>query len=149
MLSRDYRDIFAGSVLVLGGLLLTFYASYHYDIGTLRHMGPGMFPAALGVMQAVLGVAIAVPAFNRRGIRPQIRIWAPLFVLAGISSFALIIRPFGLIPAVLAVTIISSLADLSVRPLSLLALCATLCLVAWVSFSVALGLSTPVINWPF
>lgn len=149
MLSRDYRDIVGGMVLVLLGLGFSWYASSHYDMGTIRRMGPGMFPAGLGVLLAGFGALQAIPAVFRTGTMPEIRIWSPLFVLAGVAAFAVLVRPFGLMPAVLAVTVISSFAELKVRPLSLVLLAAALCLLSWLVFVVGLGMPVALFRWPF
>lgn len=149
MLSRDYRDIAGGALLVLFGIAFSLYAIGHYDLGTMRRMGPGMFPAALGFVLAAFGLILLVAAFFRTGEMPEIRIWTPLFVLAGVTAFGLTIRPFGLIPAVLAVTIVSSLAELKIRPVSLALLCVALCLIAWLAFGVGLGMPIPMFRWPF
>ncbi len=149
MLSRDYRDIVGGGLLIVGGLIFTWYAATHYDLGSLRRMGPGMFPTGLGVTLALFGALIAVPAFFRQGTMPVVRIWTPLFVLAGVAAFAMTIRPFGLIPAILSVVIISSFAELKVRPVSLAILCIVLCLIAWLTFRVGLGLPIAMWRWPY
>ena len=149
MLTRDYRDIVGGAVLVITGLAFSWYAATHYDLGTLRRMGPGMFPSALGVLLAIFGAATMIPAFFRPGTMPEVRKWTPLFVLAGVAAFGLMIRPFGLIPATLAVTIISSFAELRIRPLSLAMLCLSLCLISWLTFKVGLGLPIQMFSWPF
>lgn len=149
MLSRDYTDIIGGVLLIVFGLSFSWYASAHYELGTVNRMGPGMFPTALGFVLAGFGLLQMIPAFFRVGKIPEIRIWTPLFVLVGVSAFAVLIRPFGLIPAVIAVTVISSLAELKVRPLSLAILTGALCLLSWLVFRVALGLTIPMIRWPF
>lgn len=149
MLSRDYRDIVGGLLLVAVGLIFSGYAAGHYDLGTLRRMGSGMFPTALGLVLAGFGLAIAIPAAFRPGVMPEIRVWTPIYVLAGVAAFALMIRPFGLIPAVLGVVVISSLAELKVKPLSLTILSAVLCLIAWLVFRVGLGLPVAMFRWPF
>ena len=65
MYARDWRDVIAGGLLGLGGLAIAAYAVSHYSLGTLQHMGPGMFPAATGVVlvgassQAVLARELA------------------------------------------------------------------------------------------
>jgi len=149
MYARDYRDIVCGGLLIVFGLGVSWYAAASYDLGTVRRMGPGMFPTALGVILAVLGLLIMVPAFFRTGERPYIRFFAPVFVLAGVAGFALLVRPFGLIPAILAVVVISSLAELKVRPVSLTLLSAGMCLLAWLVFRVGLGMTMPMFRWPF
>jgi len=148
MLSRDYRDIVGGLLLMIFGLWVTWYSYAHYELGTFRRMAPGMFPMFLGLILAVFGLIIAVPAWFRTGPKPYIRFWSPLFVLVGVAAFALLVRPYGLIPAILGVTLISSLAELKIRPLSLSILCAVLCLIAWLTFRVGLGLPMPMLIWP-
>lgn len=149
MLSRDYRDIIGGALLVLVGLGFAAYAFANYELGTINRMGPGMFPMALGVILAGFGFMQALPAFFRTGVIPEIRIWTPLFVLSGIAAFAMLVRSFGLLPAVIAVVVISSFAELKIRPVSLLILTGSLCLISWLIFSVGLGLPMPMFRWPF
>ncbi len=149
MLSRDYRDIVGGGLLIFGGLLFSWYAATHYDLGTLRRMGPGMFPVALGITLALFGVAMAIPAFFKPGPKVTIRIWTPLFIMAGVGAFALMVRPFGLLPAIVGVTVLSSFAELRVRPVSLVLLCTFLCVMSWLIFSVGLGLPMAMYRWPF
>jgi len=107
-----------------------------------------MFPAALGAIMIVLGVAITIPAFMTSGVLPQISLAPPFFVLAGIAAFALSIRHVGLIPTIVLVTVISSFADYKLKPIGLIALCAFLCTMSYVVFILGLGLSVPVLRWP-
>jgi hypothetical protein len=68
MARRDYTDILGGALLVAFGLGVGFYAQ-RYNIGTLTRMGPGFFPAALGFLLALLGLAILLPGLRRTGGR--------------------------------------------------------------------------------
>jgi len=149
MLSRDYRDIVGGLILVVFGLWVAWYSAQNYDTGTFRRMGPGMFPLILGFVLAGFGAAVAAPAFFREGPKLEIRFWSPLFVILAVASFALIVRPFGLFPAIVSVTVISSFADLRFRPVTLVVLSATLCLIVWLIFRVGLGLPMALYRWPF
>lgn len=148
MLSRDYRDIVGGALLVVVGLAFALYSFSNYELGTINRMGPGMFPMALGIILAGFGVMQAIPAFFRTGVMPEIRVWTPIFVLSGVAAFALLVRPFGLLPAVIAVVVISSFAELKIRPVSLVILTGSLCLMSWLIFSVGLGLPVPMFRWP-
>lgn len=148
-LKRDYRDIVGGAALLILGLWFSFHAIGSYELGTLRRMGPGMFPAGLGFVLAFFGALQVIPAFFRPGAKPSIRVWTPLFVLGGVLAFAFVVQPFGLLPAIVAVTVISSLAELKIRPLSLTVLCVSLCLIAWLTFRVALSLPLSMWKWPF
>ncbi|WP_373356246.1 tripartite tricarboxylate transporter TctB family protein [Pseudoroseicyclus sp. CXY001] len=149
MQSRDYRDILAGLLLGIAGLAVTIYAWNSYEMGTIRRMGPGMYPFGLGLLMVLLGVIIAVPAWSRSGPPIEVRIYSPLFVLAGVAAFAYVIPHAGLIPAVVAVVAISSLAELKVHPVSLILLIAGLCLLAYLIFGFALGLPIRMFDWSF
>lgn len=150
MQSPDYRDILGGTMLILIGASAMLYAVTMLNLGTMVRMGPGMFPAVLGFILTGFGVAIFVSGLIRRGAVPlDVRLWSPLFVLVGVAAFALLIGPFGLIPAIVAVTTISSFAELKVRPVSLAVLCVVLSLIAWLVFQVGLGMTLAMFRWPF
>ena len=149
MYSKDYTDIVGGLVLICVGLVFSAYAATHYEIGTVRRMGPGMYPTILGVALAIFGAAQILPALRRRGKKPDIRFWTPLFVLGACGVFALMLQSCGLVPAVIALTIVASLAELEIRPLRMIVLSATLCLTAWLIFVAAFGLNVPIARWPF
>lgn len=143
MLRFDYRDITVGILLAGGGIAFAWYALANYELGTVRRMGPGMFPFALGVVQVVLGAVIAIGGLLRSGHVPDLRFWTPLFVFGGIIAFGLLVRPFGLIPAVVALVIISAFAQLTFKPLTLLFLALAAAGMTWGIFHAALGLPMP------
>lgn len=145
---RDQRDMLGGVLLIGVGMFIMVYAMSQYQMGTLRRMGPGMFPAMTGGLMALFGVILLVSGFLRRGSFPQVRIWSPLFVLGGVAVFALLIEPFGLIPAVVGLVLVSSLAERRIQPVAIPLLAAGLCLMAWVVFKLGLGLSIPMFDWP-
>lgn len=145
----DYMDIVGGALLILFGAAVTYTSVTYYPLGTPNRMGPGMFPAGLGVVLVVLGALLALQALRRPGPRPDIRIFSPLFVLGSIAAFAVLIEPFGLIPAIIAILLISSLADLKIRPASLAISCIGLSLFAPFVFVFLLGLQIPLLRWPF
>lgn len=149
MLKRDYRDMVAGGLLILCGAFIAFYASNNYALGTVQRMGPGMFPMGTGLLLIFFGVILFISALFRPGVMPPLRFWSPLFVLSGIAAFALLVGPFGLLPAVAGVVVVSSLAELKIRPVSLTALVAVLCFMAWLVFKAGLGLPMPMLKWPF
>lgn len=149
MYKHNYTDMAGGALMIAIGATVSLIAISEYSLGTLKRMGPGMFPAGLGAILTLLGLILVIQSIGKTGERPDIRFWSPLFVLGGIAAFALIIVPFGLIPAILAVTIISSFAELKVRPVSLAILCLALCILAPGVFRFGLGLQLPLIQWPF
>lgn len=142
----NYRDLVGGASLIAAGLTVALFSLSSYDVGTVTRMGPGMFPAALGFLLAGLGVIVLITALFQSGTFPTIDLRAALAVLTGIGAFALVIGPFGLAPAILAVVLVSSAAERKFRPLSLTVLCGALCVMAYLIFGAGLGLPIPMIK---
>lgn len=149
MLDRDYRDIFAGLALTVAGAAAALYALSQYSIGTITRMGPGMMPVALGVILAVFGLAIAIPAIFRQGDAADLRV-RPFVVLSiCILSFAVLIETTGLIPAVFATAVIATFAENKVRLIKAAILGAAMSVLTWAIFILGLGLPIPAFDWPF
>src|SRR5664280_1532242 len=79
--------------------------SMAYSLGTLTHMGPGMFPLMLGltltfVGVVILGAAMATPLSDGEDILPGHKDWLGWGSLLAGPLFFLILREFfGLVPA--------------------------------------------------
>lgn len=149
MYKFDYTDMVGGALLIVVGAVVTAYSISSYPLGTLSRMGPGMFPAGLGVLLAFFGLLLVIQSFRQEGQPADLRIFSPLFVLGGVAAFALIVVPFGLIPAIVGITVISSLAELRFRPVNLALLCVALSILAPGVFKFGLGLNIPLFSWPF
>lgn len=149
MRGRDYGDIAAGTALISFGLFAAIYATSHYSIGSVGRMGPGMFPTGLGYLLVALGALIVVRALFRSGEFPRPE-WRPLLtILAGITAFSLIVGTFGMVPAIVALTVLAARADDKLSFLKTLALAAGLSLTAALIFNIALGVPGALFNWPF
>jgi uncharacterized membrane protein YhaH (DUF805 family) len=112
---REYlrrRDFYAGGLMVLIGLGVAL-KGLSYRTGTLMHMGPGFLPTALGVLLAVLGIAIAITAQQEHdGVVPTKPQWWGWFcILAGPILFIALGHNFGMIPATFACVFVSALGD--------------------------------------
>lgn len=149
MYRYDFVDMLGGILLIVLGAGVTFVACQYYPLGTLARMGPGMFPAGIGVVLSLFGVILALQAFRRSGDPVDLRIISPLFVLGGIALFAILVRPFGLIPALVALIFVSSLAELKPRLWQTAQLALGLCILAPLVFKLGLGLPIPLVEWPF
>src|SRR5690606_1296330 len=103
--------IIAGAVLLGLGLFASVYGMNTMKMGTVAQMGPGFFPVTLGFILSGFGVAIVIPALFRSGELPQPDLRSFLAVAASLLAFALMVRPFGLLPAIFTLTIIASFAD--------------------------------------
>jgi len=141
MLTRDYQDIIAGILMVLMGGSVAGWAYNFYPLGSVTHMGPGMFPAALGVLLVLIGVLVALPAFYRAGPAiPMPDFRAFFFVGLALTMFAMTIRWLGLVPAIVLVTMVSVLADNKLGIIGSIILAIGLSITGWLIFSVALGI---------
>lgn len=93
---KDWPDLIGGLALAAIGAAAAGWALTHYDLGSLRRMGPGFFPAALGAALAVLGLAVALPALWRGAEAPAVEPRAALAVLAAILLFGFALPQAGL-----------------------------------------------------
>lgn len=151
MKSSRSRDLVAGTVLVAVGIGVAAYAAANYRLGEVTSMGPGIFPLALGVVLVGLGLLIAVVPMLRTAevVIPEFNGRALLSVLAAAVTFALTAMPFGMFPAVVLMTLVSTLADPQFRLLPAIGLAVVLAVGATLLFSVGLGVSIPPFRWPF
>ncbi len=106
---RDWPDICGGLALASIGAAAAGWAWLHYDAGSLRQMGPGAFPLALGLMLAAIGLIVALPGLRRAGEAVPFEPWAAVGVLASILVFGLGLRPLGLVIASFAGVLVASL----------------------------------------
>lgn len=94
------KDILAGLIFIAVGVA-TFFLAHDYEIGTAVEMGPGFFPAAIGLVLAAIGAAAIVRGLVRKTpdpITPH-RIEPLVLVFAGILAFSFLIEPAGLLVA--------------------------------------------------
>lgn len=138
-----------GAILMAAGLFFAWYSAENYNLGTLRRIGPGMFPMGLGVALAGLGLAIAIVAPDRRQRRPEFDLRVAAAVVAAILTFGLLVGWIGLVPAIIGTVAVGSLAESPFRPVSVILLGAGLCVLSWLIFRVGLGLPMPLLRWPF
>lgn len=142
--------------LIGGGLAIAIggFAAWEasaYPLGTLNRMGPGYFPVALGGLLMALGGALGLSGLRWGKTAP-----APLeppnlrsliFVLTGIAAFAALVRTAGLVPATVALVVLSSLSERRIRPLQVALLAIAVSLLCVLLFRVLIGLPLPAFRW--
>jgi hypothetical protein len=106
---RDWADICGGLALATIGAAAAGWAWVSYDLGSLRQMGPGAFPTALGLTLVALGLIVALPALRRSADAPAFEPGAAIAVLASILVFGSGLRPLGLVVATFASVLVASL----------------------------------------
>jgi hypothetical protein len=144
MRSKDIKDIVGGLCLIAIGVFAAFYAQ-RYPIGELRRMGPGFFPVALGVLLAILGACVTVPALFRSGDPIHFDTRGFLWVMASVAVFGFGLTTLGLAVATAASVLVASMAgDLTWRTRFILA--ASVVAITWVVFILGLGMPIPL--WP-
>lgn len=149
MYTRDYRDLIGGGLLLLFGLFVGFHALTSYDIGTLRHMGPGMFPAWLGFVLAGIGAVIMVLGLFHPGDRIEPHYRQFIAVILGVMVFAVTVGAFGMIPAVVLLTFAAVLADDKLGVVGAVILAVVLSVLALLIFRVGLRVPLQMFKWPF
>ena len=150
------RDFYAGALMTLIGLGVALKGWSSYRLGTLMHMGPGFLPTALGVILALLGIAIAGAAASTSEVSNDVdeRIlpahpqwWGWFCILAGPAAFIVLGRYFGLIPGTFACVFVSALGDRTATWKSSLILAAIVTVFGVGLFSYLLQISMPVLAW--
>ncbi|KMK65145.1 tripartite tricarboxylate transporter TctB family protein [Puniceibacterium sp. IMCC21224] len=141
------RDMVAGLALIVMGGAYAAHTLATLPIGTLRQMGPGMFPMGLGLLLAGLGVGVAVPALARDVPMPTVPHRSLWMCIGTVIAFALIIPRFGLIPAVVASTIIAALAIRSSRWQVILPMAVLMVPLSWFVFVFLLQIDIPLAQW--
>lgn len=150
MSDRDHQNVLAGLFLIIVGGGAAFYTFWYLDVGTLRRMGPGMFPGAVGVITVALGLAVMIPALWRKGPKlPRPDVQATLAVLGSILVFAFLLEPFGLVIALPAMVMISAFAQPQPNLLAALVLGLALTAFLTVTFRYGFGLRIPFFSWPW
>jgi uncharacterized membrane protein len=110
------RDFYAGGLMTLLGAGITLNSTT-YDLGSLMHMGPGMFPFLLGIVLTFVGIMIfitglATPLGEDERILPDSMEWRGWgCILAGPICFIIFGEYFGLMPATFTCVFVSSLGD--------------------------------------
>lgn len=112
------KDFLAGLVFLAFGLAAMVIADRDFPMGTLAHMGPGNFPAALGVVLALFGVFLAARGLGwaKKADAPVHWDWRPVGCIVGaMVAFGFVLPRFGLIAALVAMFLIAAFAGRDLR----------------------------------
>ena len=122
-----------------------------YKVGTLSRMGPGFFPLALGVLLALMGLAIFAtakrdePKIKEEPLPPEWRAW--FLIILSLVAFIVLGIWGGLVPATFSVVFISALADRENTIKGSILLSLTMTITCVVIFWWALDMQFPLFRW--
>ena len=144
---RNPTDFWTGLGFGGFGLFVALYAATHYKIGTTLRMGPGYFPAVVGGLVALLGLALVAGSLRLAGPRlPRVE-WRPaLLILAAGVAFGYLLKPLGLVLATVVLVIASAFGGHEFRWKEAIALAIALAVLSVAIFVYGLGLPFPL--WP-
>ena len=105
------KDLLAGLVFLAFGLAAMAIADRDYPMGSATHMGPGNFPALLGLVLALFGVYLAARGIGwRRAEKPVTWDWRPVTcIVASMLAFGFLLPRLGLVPALVVMFVIATL----------------------------------------
>ena len=154
---KSQKDFFSGLMFTVVGVAFAWGATT-YTVGTGARMGPGYFPLMLGILMALIGLGIMFTGLSVETTDGEkIGKWAwkqVVFILGANLAFGVLlgglpsigVPAMGMIIAIYALVIISSLAGHEFKLPSVLVLATVLAVGSYVAFIWALKLQIQV--WP-
>ena len=140
------KDFLSGLMFIAFGLGALYFGQ-HLAIGTSVRMGPGYVPRMLSLIMLGLGAVICIVAFVS-GSEPVERLkWKPItLVTIGIVCFGLLFERAGLIPALIVLILISSLAGEEFKITEVIGNMIVLSILCTLVFKIGLGMNIAVVQ---
>lgn len=107
---RNQQNFWSGVMFTVAGLAFAGFAR-EYEMGTAQRMGPAFFPTVLGLLLAALGVVIGIQGLageTHDGKIQKFHFDALGWVLGAVVLFGLLLRPAGLIVALIGLVVVSA-----------------------------------------
>lgn len=143
---RHSKDVWSGVLFLAVGLAAVFMAR-NYPMGTATAMGPSYFPTVLGVLLALIGLAVVVRALLRPGEALERFGWKEVAIVqVAVILFGALVSGAGLLPAVMVLTLVSAYASTRFKWIPSLLLAFGLAAFSGLVFVKALGLPIPLIG---
>jgi hypothetical protein len=146
VLIRNPKDFWSGVIFTAVGLAAVVLARDH-AMGTAMRMGPAYFPTTLGILLALIGLAVMLRAVVRPGLPVgQFAFGKLVLVLGANMLFGLLLRPLGLVVALIVLVVLSAYASKRFRWPAALALALGLAVCSAIAFVWLLGLPIPILG---
>lgn len=145
-LIRHPEDFWCG-VLYVGVGAAAGWIAQGYKLGTSVRMGPGYFPTVLAVALGLVGLISLVRSFTHDG-EPIARFaWREIGLIIGsVVLFGLTVRGAGLVPALIGMIVVSTLASPESRWKTTAGLALVCALGSALIFIKGLGLPLPIVG---
>ena len=142
----DRNEFLSGLfVLVIGGICLA--AVGDLEIGTAQEMGPGYVPRMLSLVLVGLGILICIVALVSDSDPVEKPKWKPItLVTIGIVCFALLFERAGLIPALIVLILIASLANEEFKLIEVIGNMVALSVLCTLVFKLGLGMNISILR---
>ena len=143
---KNAKDFWAGLMFVAFGLFFAIGAR-NYQLGSAARMGPAYFPTLLGGLMAVVGGIVFFRSFVLKGGKvAAIPLRLLFFITLSLLVFGYLLKPIGLVMALLCLVVISAFAGHEFRLKEALLLTFVLIILSVLVFVKGLGLPFPL--WP-
>lgn len=140
------KDFWAGLMFILFGLFFVIGAG-SYQLGSAARMGPAYFPTLIGGLMALVGVIILFRSFVLKGESvAAFPLRLMLLITLSLLLFGYLLKPLGLVLALLLLVVISASAGHEFRLKEVLLLTLALIVLSALVFVKGLGLPFPL--WP-
>ena len=141
-LNRFLSKDFLSGLMFIGFGLLALYIGQKLALGTPVRMGPGYVPRMLSLILIGLGALVCIIAVVSGSDPVEAPKWKPItLVTLGIVCFALLFERAGLIPALIVLVTIASLAGEEFKITEVIGLIVALAVLCTLVFKVGLGMN--------
>lgn len=143
---KNPKDFWAGLMFIAFGLFFVIGAR-NYQLGSAARMGPAYFPTLLGGLMAVVGGAVFLRSFVLKGEKmASFPLRLLFFITVSLLVFGYLLKPIGLVLALLCLVVMSAFAGHEFRLREALLLTLVLIALSVLVFVKGLGLPFPL--WP-
>jgi hypothetical protein len=146
------RDVYAGLLITLLGCSVAVHSVTAYRLGTTARVGPGMFPAILGVLTALVGLMIIVAGAMTSPIGPdecfphfELRGWS--CIIGGPLAFIFAGEHFGMLAATFSCVFIAAFGDKRTKAMEAALLAAGITVLGYLVFGLLLRVPFPMVRW--
>lgn len=140
------KDFLSGLMFIAFGLIALYFGQ-KLALGTPIRMGPGYVPRMLSLILLGLGVIICIVALVTTPEPVEKPQWKPItLVTIGVVCFALLFERAGLLPALVVLILIASLANDEFKLVEVIGNMVVLAVLCTLVFKVGLGMNISIIR---